>query len=140
MPDLSGLQTWLSSLGTWGYLLAAAIPVLLYFAKQRLGTPAAPALPTAPASPATNPLNLGPQFPLLNLLLQALGKIPRGASGTTADIPHTLIAQISSEVAGVTEAHIAAHTAALADLGAAPGPLETPVMQSPQPAPAAPKS
>jgi hypothetical protein len=128
MLDLSALQTWLQGLGSWGYLLAAALPVVMYLLKQKLGTPAAPALPTAPASPATNPLNLGPQFPLLNLLLQGLGIVKKGASGTTNDIPHTLLMQIDGEVQQAKDAKAAAHTAALVDLGAVPGPLETPVM------------
>ncbi len=116
--DLTLLLNWLQSLGPYGYLLAAAVPVVLYLFRTKFGPVPLPATPTPPASPATNPLDLGPQFPLLNLLLQGLGIVKKGASGTTADIPHTLISQLSTEVEGVRQAHIEAHTAALSDLGA----------------------
>ena len=125
--DLSSITKFLTDMGlsqTGALAAGMGLVVLVMFLRSRLGTPAPPALPTAPASPATNPLNLGPQFPIINSVLQALGIIPKGTVGTTADIPHTLIAQLSAEMSGITNAKIAEHAAALADLGAVPGPLE----------------
>lgn len=94
MPDLSPLQTWLASLGPYGYLLAAAVPVVVYFLRQRLGPLPAPVTPTPSPTPAVAPPRLDAVAPLLNALLNALGIAPRTRPATVADLPHATHLQL----------------------------------------------
>lgn len=125
MPDLTPLQEWLASLGTYGYLLAAALPVVVYFLKTRL-SPAAPITPTPTPSPATISPRLDAVAPLLNALLSALGLAPRNRPATVADVPHDFHLQVSQEWDKVNAIKYEAATKAAQDLNVAtPAPSAT---------------
>lgn len=113
MSDLTSLQTWLASLGPYGYLLAAAVPVVAYFVRRFTGPPVVPA--PAP-TPPSDPQRLDAVAPLLNALLNALKLAPRNRPATVADLPHATHLQLRDELDAVTAAATAAHAAALADL------------------------
>lgn len=95
--DLTPLTNWLQSLGTVGYLIAAAIPVIVYFLKQKYGPTPTPVTPTPDPSPATISPRLDAVAPLLNALLAALGLAPKGRPATVADVPHDFHLQVSNE-------------------------------------------
>ncbi|WP_439625330.1 hypothetical protein [Gemmata sp.] len=116
MSDLTSLQTWLASLGPYGYVLAAAVPVVAYLVRRWTGPPAAPVTPTPVPTPAVAPPRLDAVAPLLNALLTALGVAPRNRPATVADLPHATHLQLRDELDAVTAAKSAAHAAALADL------------------------
>ena len=114
--DLTPLTAWLQSLGPVGYLLAAALPVALYFLRQKYGPVAPPVMPTPTPTPAVSSPRLDASAPLLNALLSALGLAPKGRPATVADLPHGLHLQLRDELDAVTSAKAEAHAAALADL------------------------
>lgn len=116
MPDLTPLTNWLQSLGTVGYLVSAVVTVLAYLLYQRLGPQPAPVTPTPTPTPAVTSPRLDAVAPLLNALLVALGKAPKGRPATVADLPHDLHLQVMGEVNAVTEAKAEHHRAALYDL------------------------
>ena len=116
MSDLTSLQTWLASLGPYGYVLAAAVPVVAYLVRRWTGPPAAPVTPTPAPTPAVAPPRLDAVAPLLNALLNALGLAPQNRPATVADLPHATHLQLRGELDAVTAAMSAAHAAALADL------------------------
>ncbi|MBA4191751.1 MAG: hypothetical protein C0467_27540 [Planctomycetaceae bacterium] len=121
MSDLSPLQNWLTSLGPYGYLLAALVPVVAFFVRRGLGFPASPATPPTPApTPTDSPARLDRVAPLLNTLLNALGIAPRNRPATVADLPHATHLQLRDELEAVTAARSDAHAAALADLTPTP--------------------
>jgi len=120
MFDLTPFQTWLASLGPYGYLLAAALPVAVAILRQRFGPAPAPVTPTPNPTPAVAPPRLDAVAPLLNALLNSLGVAPRNRPATVADLPHATHLQLRDELDAVTAAKSAAHAAALADLEAAP--------------------
>lgn len=116
MSDLAPLMNWLTSLGPYGYLLAALVPIAVSFLKQRFGPLPTPVTPTPTPTPATAPSRLDAIAPLLNSLLNALGLAPKGRPATVADLPHATHMQLRDELDAVTAAKSAAHAAALADL------------------------
>jgi len=120
MTDLTPLMTWLASLGPYGYLLSAAVPVVVFLLRNRFGPLTQPVTPTPAPSPAVTSPRLDARAPLLNMLLNALGVVPRGRPATIADVPHETHLQLQSELDGVAAAKVAAHTAALADLSPTP--------------------
>jgi hypothetical protein len=122
MSDLAPLMNWLVSLGPYGYVLAALVPVAVYFLKQRFGPLPPPVTPTPAPTPAVAPSRLDAIAPLLSSLLNALGMTPKGRPATVADLPHETHLQLRDELDAVTAAKSAAHAAALADLNPAPEP------------------
>lgn len=78
--DLSFLTPLLAQLGPWGYLIAALVPVVAMLLKQKYA-------PSAPASP-TDPPKTAPETPILDAILKALGKLPKGKPGTFDDLSH----------------------------------------------------
>jgi len=106
--DLTALQAWLTSLGTYGYLLAAAVPVVVYLIRQKLSPLAKPITPTPDPSPATVSPRLDALAPILNALLASLGIAPKGRPATVADVPHDLHVQMGAEWDKVNAAKAAA--------------------------------
>lgn len=97
MDPIQALQTWLASLGPYGYLVAAAVPVVVYLVRQKLGPAPKPVTPTPDPSPATVSPRLDAIAPVLNALLAALGIAPKGRPATVADVPHDLHVQMGAE-------------------------------------------
>lgn len=122
MSDLTALQAWLTSLGPYGYVLAAAVPVVVYFLKKRFGPPAAPVVPTPDPTPANVSPRLDAVAPLLNALLAALGLAPKGRPATVADVPHDLFVQYGTEWDKVSAVKTAAAAQVARDLAAEPSP------------------
>lgn len=130
-PDMTPITNWLASLGPYGYLLAAALPVVLYLLRRKFGPLAQPVVPTPAPSPATTSPALAGRFPLASLFAAALGIKTPGRAATVADIPHDKLVQLRDEVTGLIEAKVEHHAAALADL--------QPEAEEPAAPPAAPK-
>jgi hypothetical protein len=123
---IHNITTWLGSLGTWGYVLTMAVPVLGYLLYSRTRKTPPPVVPTAVPSAATAPIALAGSQQLLNVLATSMGWVPAGTTATTANIPSPMLAKLTQEVQQTTQAQITGHIAALADLGhTVPAPAKT---------------
>lgn len=117
MHLFTNLTNWLTSLGPIAYLLTALVPVAGYAVYRLTRKTPPPVVPTPPASAATTPIALAGSQQLLSVLATAMGWSSSGTTATTADIPAAMLSKLGSEISQVTQAQIAGHVAALADLG-----------------------
>lgn len=124
MDPLQALQTWLISLGPYGYLVAAAVPVVVYFLKKKFGPAVAPVVPTPDPSPANVSPRLDTVAPYLNALLTALGIAPKGRQATVADLPHDLLVQVGNEWDRASAIKTAAAVQMAKDLAVEPVPTK----------------
>ena len=69
MSDLTPLMNWLTSLGPYGYLLAALVPLAVAFLRQRFGP-----LPT-PVTPTPTPTASLASLAILPLLLPPMERL-----------------------------------------------------------------
>lgn len=88
---LQPLIDWLKAQGDVGYVIAALIPVVITLLYKKFG----------PQQPATTPLK--ETAPTLDLILKALGIVPKGKVAVAADLPHDVHLKLQSELDKVAE-------------------------------------
>ncbi len=83
---LAPLLDQLKAAGDVGYVIASAIPIVLYFLYQRYYA----------ATPGTTPLK--DSAPMLDLILKALGIVPKNGVATADDLPHDVHLKLQAEL------------------------------------------
>jgi hypothetical protein len=113
----TNLMAWLNGMGSWGYGLVMAVPILLYLAYTYTRKTPPPVVPSPTPSIAPTPLAMAQTQQLSNVLSTVMGWSQPGAIPTTADFPAPMIAKMKQELDQISAAQISGHIAALADLG-----------------------